>query len=774
MADRIGQQLGNYRLVRLLGRGGFAEVYLGQHVYLETQAAIKVLQTQLAHEDSEQFRIEAKRVAHLEHPHIVRVLDFGVEGTTPFLAMSYAPNGTLRQRHPKGTHLPLTVVVDYVKQIADALHYAHNQKLIHRDVKPENMLVGLNNDILLSDFGIAVAQTSRSQSTRDMAGTIAYMAPEQIEAHPRPASDQYSLGIVVYEWLSGDQPFHGSFTEIAVKHTMVPPPPLCEKLPTLSPAVEQVVMIALAKDPKQRFGSVQAFATALEQVSQVHPDGIVSPSQLRQPTKLVTRPSQSSRPTEMARSSPPSALPPGAIIPIQSRTSAASPQQSLPSTNPVTAQRPSFVVERSLGKLQPSQRGISRRTVVIGGLAGLAAVGVAGGGIAWLMHTQGPYVSSPTPNPTSPSSLRANPTLSSTSPVPSINSSGAMFGFDLQHTRFNPDEHILSPTNVSRLVQYWTASTGAFVFSSPAVANGVVYVSSDKLYALNASTGTLKWVYNTGGGGSSPAVANGVVYVGSGDYKLYALNASTGQTLWTSAPTGAGIISSPAVANGVVYVGSFDHKLYAFDASTGQTLWTSTPSGDRILSSPAVANGVVYVGSLDHKLYAFNASTGTILWTASTGDQIYSSPAIANGVVYVGSFDHTLHAFNASTGQTLWTSALTRAGIYSSPAVANGVVYAGSDDFALYAFNASTGTTIWTSAPTGAPINSSPAVTNGVVYVGSNDHKLYAFDATTGQTLWATSTDDLIISSPVVANGVVYVGSGDHKLYAFHLPGTTP
>jgi serine/threonine protein kinase len=195
----------------------------------------------------EQFRLEARTIARLEHPHIVRVLDFGVEERTPFLVMSYAPNGTLRTRHPKGTRVPLSTVVSYVQQIAPALQYAHEQRLIHRDIKPENLLVGKADEVLLSDFGIAlVAQSSRYQSTHDMAGTIPYMAPEQIEAHPRPASDQYSLGIVVYEWLSGDRPFHGSFTEVAVKHSVVPPPSLCEKVPTVSPAVEQVVMTALA------------------------------------------------------------------------------------------------------------------------------------------------------------------------------------------------------------------------------------------------------------------------------------------------------------------------------------------------------------------------------------------------------------------------------------------------------------------------------------------------------------------------------------------------
>src|SRR6266571_8316857 len=294
MADRVGQQLGNYQLIRLLGEGGFAEVYLGEHIHLGTYAAIKVLHTQLASEDTEHFRTEARNLARLVHPNIVRVLEFGIEGKTPFLVMDYALDGTLRQLHPKGTILPITTIVSYVKQVADALQYAHDKKLIHRDIKPENMLLGQRSEVLLSDFGIAiVAQSSRYQNAQDMAGTIAYMAPEQIQAHPRPASDQYSLAIVVYEWLTGDRPFHGSFTEIAIKHSVVPPPPLREKVPTILPDVEQVVMMALAKEPKERFGSVQAFANALEQASQGEMATFVKPSApmlapMVQPPRVVT------------------------------------------------------------------------------------------------------------------------------------------------------------------------------------------------------------------------------------------------------------------------------------------------------------------------------------------------------------------------------------------------------------------------------------------------------------------------------------------------------
>src|SRR5215467_4547075 len=268
MEDQVGQRLGNYQITRLIGSGGFAQVYLGEHIYLGTQAAIKVLDTQLNDQSVHWFLTEARTIARLVHPSIVRVLDFGVEDQIPFLVLDYAPNGSLRQHHSYGRLLPLPTIVSYVKQVAEALQYAHDEKLIHRDVKPENMLLGRRNEVLLSDFGLAlIAQSTRLQSLQNVAGTLAYMAPEQIQGKPRLASDQYALAVVAYEWFSGDVPFNGSFTEILSQHLAATPPPLHEKIPTISPAIEQVVMRALEKDPTRRFARVQEFADALEQAS---------------------------------------------------------------------------------------------------------------------------------------------------------------------------------------------------------------------------------------------------------------------------------------------------------------------------------------------------------------------------------------------------------------------------------------------------------------------------------------------------------------------------
>ena len=271
VGDRIDQQLDRYRLIRLLEQSESCEVYLAEHRELHTPVAIKMLHRHFARNDLEQFLVQAHSLTQLEHPHIVRVFGFGIENSTPYLVMTYAPDGTLRQRYPRGRHLSLETVVSYVKQIADALQYVHERKLIHRDIKPHNMLLGRDNRILLSDFGIAVTSESIDAflpGMTDFEGTVLYAAPEQLQGRSSRSSDQYALGVVVYEWLSGDWPFCGSFYEVARQHMFDAPPSLRrEKGVDIAPAVEEVVSKALAKDPRERFGSVSEFAEALEWAS---------------------------------------------------------------------------------------------------------------------------------------------------------------------------------------------------------------------------------------------------------------------------------------------------------------------------------------------------------------------------------------------------------------------------------------------------------------------------------------------------------------------------
>ena len=645
------------------------------------------------------------------------------------------------------------------------MQYAHDKKLIHRDIKPENMLFDQRNTVVLSDFGIALlAQSSHSLSTQEVAGTAAYMAPEQFQGKPRRASDQYALGVVVYEWLSGALPFHGSFSEMASQHLFVPPPPLRQKVPAISLDVEQVVLKALEKDPLRRFESVQAFAAALERTCQKVPSlqdapssevippselplsggriGALLPTQLPSPTNVVTPSSQYLPPTF-------------GTIPVHT------PDVSFPFIKePVPSEK-----SQTLG---PLQRRISRRAVVMG-LGGLVGVSVVGCGITWLARSQRPQGSSRVAT----STAEARTTVTSATDVyaRAVATSGVMFGFDAEHTHANPYERILNPTTVSGLTKRWAYQAGNGINSSPAVVGGVAYVGSQdhNLYAIDAISGVKKWAYQTENIiYSSPAVVGGVVYIGSLDGNLYAIDAVSGTKKWTY-QTGNGIYSSPTVADGVVYASSADRSLYAIDAVSGVKKWVYQ-TDSYITSSPAVADGVVYVGSYDKSLYAIDVASGIKKWAYQTGDHIdFSSPTVVGGVIYVGSQDHNLYAIEVVSGVKKWAYQ-TRSYIDSSPAVADGVVYIGSvKDHSLYAIDAASGSLKWT-YQTGGDIESSPTIAGGVVYISSRDGSLYAIDAASGSLKWTYQTGNIIDSCPAVADGMVYVGSQDHNLYAFYLP----
>ena len=279
MMERVEQRMGNYRLLQLLGKGAFADVYLGEHLYLNSPVTIKVLRARLDSPTLKDFLTEARHISHLVHPHIIHVFDFGLEAEAPFLVMDYAPYGNLRQLYPPGTVVPLPTIVSSVMALASALQCAHDQHLVHRDLKPENVLLGSKHEVLLSDFGLALLTSDgASLQVKERFGTLSYMAPELILGQPVPASDQYALAVMVYEWLCGHLPFEGLTAYISNQHLYAVPPSLCEKHAEIPRAVEQVVFKALSKEPAQRFVDVLSFAMALEEASSAFSPPYVLPA----------------------------------------------------------------------------------------------------------------------------------------------------------------------------------------------------------------------------------------------------------------------------------------------------------------------------------------------------------------------------------------------------------------------------------------------------------------------------------------------------------------
>ena len=326
--DLIGTILGNYRILEALGQGGMASVYRAHQENLGRDVAIKVLPPWYAADRSfvERFNLEARLVARLSHPNIVTVHDASEQNGHLYIVMQFIDGGTLKQRldyfQRMRQMMNTTEVVNIFVQLADALAYAHEQGVIHRDVKPVNVLMDNANRPILSDFGIAkVLASTHAHLTRPGAGvgTPEYMSPEQCQGGPVDGrADIYALGTMLFETLTGRTPFLGdNYPVLAHSHIYETPPRPRALNPAIHPAMEGVILTALQKNPFQRYQTARAMADALTHA-----------------LNIISNPSMSnyysnSSPVPV----PPAAQPSPAFSPYQAPTTIQPPQQLSPLIN---------------------------------------------------------------------------------------------------------------------------------------------------------------------------------------------------------------------------------------------------------------------------------------------------------------------------------------------------------------------------------------------------------------------------------------------------------
>lgn len=289
MDSLIGQQFGPYKITEKLGEGGMAVVYKGYQQSLNRYVAIKVLRQELAQDEEfvARFRREALAVADLDHPNILHVYDAGFVQGMYYIVMAFVDGGSLRDLVSQGSLEP-EYALSIASQVADALHHAHQRGIVHRDVKPNNILLSRDGRPLLSDFGIAKALHESTGLTRTgmSIGTPEYMAPEQIQGQKVDArTDIYALGIVLYEMLAGWAPF-SSTTPVAALYKQVnePPPPLRQANISIPAWMEAVVSKALAKSPLDRYQQASDFAGALRQ--RQAPGHTPAPTRISTPAKV--------------------------------------------------------------------------------------------------------------------------------------------------------------------------------------------------------------------------------------------------------------------------------------------------------------------------------------------------------------------------------------------------------------------------------------------------------------------------------------------------------
>ena len=291
---RIGELFdGRYRLQRRIGSGGMADVYLAADESLDRRVAIKILAERYTRDEGfiERFRREARSAAGLTHPNIVAIYDRGEAGGEYYIAMEYVDGETLKDEINAHAPLPESEAIGYAQQALAGLEYAHRGGIVHRDVKPHNMLIGSDGVLKMTDFGIARAQnTTDMTEVGSIVGTAQYLSPEQARGQTvGPQSDIYSMGVVLYEMLTGELPFSGgSAVEIAMKQASEQPEPPSRKNRLISRPLEQVVLRALAKDPALRFQSAREMADELERVRR----GLAVSQSTQQATMVMAAPTR--------------------------------------------------------------------------------------------------------------------------------------------------------------------------------------------------------------------------------------------------------------------------------------------------------------------------------------------------------------------------------------------------------------------------------------------------------------------------------------------------
>jgi serine/threonine protein kinase len=677
---------GHYTVIQEIGVGGMGVVYHCRDELLLRDIAVKMLLPELMTDKNnfDVFRQEARLAAQLEHPNIVTIYDIGVEekDNKPhhYLAMEYLPGGNLSGTLSDGA-LAVEHCLNWMKQLASGLSFAHKRGVVHQDIKADNIFITTEGDIKIGDFGLAkllVGRVHYNASIRGM-GTPAYMSPELCRGEPQDyRSDIYSLGVLFFEMATGQLPFQArGMIDMAMKHTSAPIPSVRRLNPHVPEVLERLIHKMMAKNPQDRY---QATADVLSVLDELIFELRVARLGLRNKGLLRSGPIVLESETAREAPSPPEEKPAKKLTPDQIRS------QPIPPAKPQERVAPPEAEGRGIDRIRKAGESPTRISGArLGAL--LKAQGLKALDLRWTFKSNGPI------------GWSASPVTDRDEQILYVASTdNCLYAIDTQtgsklwaHRTEAPflagpillgDKVLVTNAsgNISLLgardgVLQWSFKTGKRVVATPTASKDAIIIASldGKIQAIDYNRGQIKWEFDC----REPIAASAQSYAdqlffGTKDGTFHALNIDSGQPLWKFQSDGP-IVAGSAVSVDSVYFGTQSGTYYALEAESGRLIW-DYPTSRAITSRGAIVFTSVIFCSQDKWLYCCEKYGGGLVWKGAVRGTTIANLVSSRTSVLTVTREGWMQAFQATSGEMKWQRDLARC-VETTPLITSSMLF---------------------------------------------------------------------------------------------------
>ncbi len=753
---------GHYTVLKELGVGGMGVVYHCRDEFLQRDVAIKMLLPELMTDSKnvEVFTEEARLAARMEHPNLVTVYDIGVEVRQDmahhFVAMEYLPGGNLANR-TQGAALAVEHALNWMKQLANGLSFAHRKGVVHQDVKADNIFITTEGDLKIGDFGLARLMANKvyiNPSTKGM-GTPAYMSPELCRGEQQDQrSDIYSLGILFFEMVTGQLPYRANgMIEMAMKHTTAPIPSVRRLNPEVPDVLDRLIRRMMEKSPTDRYQSLPDVLKILDDLIfdlRVARMGLgLSSKRTSQKIETIETDSQAERPSLPDRAAPvwpkppvpqtqeppPPVVPPPAVSkppppPKQkTRVFESDPAAEKPTSPPKPAPPAASKAKTPKAPQNPfdDRPFISHTRIEAAGIKPLEPVG-------------------PARQPSQPVSKLEAPRISAYS-IPVVDG--------------------LNPL----LTEIWTfKAKGPIGWNSHPVfahddENSIYVAAADgSLYKLDRETGDLIWCFESNAMIlASPLLRGKDLILTTCGGEVIKVDQASGQSVWR-VKLGERIVSTPATNGTGLVVGTMDGGVHCLDITDGGKIWGGNLRSP-IVCNPSVYGDVVFLSTRGGKVYSLQTNNGKVRWSAELDGPVVSTPATSADSLYVGTQANSLYALDIESGQSIWEYQAGRGIISGAVIVFTSVVFSSQDKW-LYSCEKYDGRLRWKAAVKGNVQAALCTAAQSVIAV-SKEGWMQGFDSETGALKWQKNFGGNLEAQPLILKDGLVIASVEGSVSFF-------